>query len=447
MSQRGKSSRVRFVCAVLFGVMCITPTVRHLANSPDTVDVSLGQRAIVPIGLPVQPRVLGEQAGAVEAAPLPRVRTGAAAWQQDLAVMSHRVGDYTVKTNLFGLVPWKPVHVHVVRPASVLVGGQCIGVRLRSRGAIVIGFQRLGAAGHSPAAARLEIGDVIESIDGHAVQTVEDLRWWLNHAQAEVLLAVRHGQRSRTVRIHPETDSAGVKHLGVYVRDVTAGIGTLTFYDPAAHRFGALGHVITDVDTGQVIEGTGSLYDAEVTGLIRGRDGQPGEKKGRFDAGTTEIGRIAENTDYGVFGTMRAAPGHAYFKKPLPVALPSEVHDGPAKMLTVLHGRKIEAFDVWIENKADQEAPSTKSMIIHITDDQLLRTTGGIVQGMSGSPIVQDGKLVGAVTHVFMSDVTRGYAVYAAWMLQECKHWHARANDTAAIAGSAFGHRPPMMAV
>ncbi|MBX5437141.1 MAG: SpoIVB peptidase, partial [Alicyclobacillaceae bacterium] len=305
-------------------------------------------------------------------------------------------------------------------PVRVWAGGQAIGVRIQSNRVTVVGYER--AAGVSPAAAaRIQPGDVIEKIGSHPVSTIRDVRRWVNLSPVPLTLTIRHGQLRRIVTLRPLVESDGTRRLGLYVRDTTSGIGTLTFYDPVHHRFGALGHVITDVETGMPVEGTGVLYDAEVTGVVRGQPGRPGEKRGRMDVQRGQLGDVWRNTEFGVFGRIHRNPHSALFKGPLVVASPAQVHVGPAKMLTVLHGRRVDAFDVVIESVAHQDTPSPKSLVIRVTDPRLLAETGGIVQGMSGSPVIQDGRLAAAVTHVFISDVTRGYGVYAAWMMQQAQ--------------------------
>ncbi|GGI95816.1 hypothetical protein GCM10010885_01850 [Alicyclobacillus cellulosilyticus] len=305
-------------------------------------------------------------------------------------------------------------------PPMVYVGGQTVGVRLFTRGLLVVGFQRVGPQGESPAAAAdVRIGDRIERVNGALVRTVDDLRRLIHLGGPQVWLTLRRGRETRRVCVRTVTDVAGNRHLGVYVRDKTTGIGTLTFFDPLHRCFGALGHVITDVDTGEPIEGSGALYPAEVTGIMRGEPGRPGEKKGHFVFPQRVMGEIEENCEFGVFGHMERPPAHLYLPRVIPVARPDEVHDGPAMMLTVLHGQRVEAYQVQIERAVHQSVPDTRSMVVRVTDPRLLREAGGIIQGMSGSPILQDGRLVGAVTHVFLSDVTRGYGVYAAWMVEE----------------------------
>lgn len=306
-----------------------------------------------------------------------------------------------------------PLNLH-----DVYVGGQSVGIRLRSSGIMVVGFQRVGTQESPGLTAGLKTGDMIERVNGTTIQSIDGLKQWLEtHPSAtDIDLSVRRSDTKLTLPLKLVRTKAGDARLGLYVRDKTSGVGTLTFYDPQVHRYGALGHVITDADTGRPIPGRGDLYSSEVFGIVKGTVGHPGEKRGRFVQTAHTIGSIDENTPYGVFGQMNSAPSRGQL---LHVARPNQIHTGPAQILTVIKGQQVQAFDVNIETTTSQSHPATKSMVIHVVDDTLLSETGGIVQGMSGSPILQDGKLIGAVTHVFVSDPTRGYGVYAAWMLEE----------------------------
>ena len=221
------------------------------------------------------------------------------------------------------------------------------------------------------------------------------------------------------VSVEPALDPAdGAYRLGAWVRDSTAGIGTLSFYDPESGAFGALGHAITDVDTGIVLPvGYGGIYESSVVDISKGKSGEPGELLGQFFDAETQLGEVTSNTDYGIFGTMNEEVANPLYPDGLPVGTRADVHTGPAQLLTTLADGEVRAYDCEIVKLNDQSAPATRSMVIKVTDEELLQATGGIVQGMSGSPIVQDGKLVGAITHVFINDPTQGYGVYIEWML------------------------------
>lgn len=208
--------------------------------------------------------------------------------------------------------------------------------------------------------------------------------------------------------------------LGLYIRDSAAGVGTLTFYAPEQGVYGALGHVITDMDTQTAIEvEDGQVLQSSVTSINKSQHGEPGEKRAHFLKEGKILGNVVRNTPFGIFGKMKNVPTHGYDSKPLPVAFAEEVKEGPAEILTVIGGQKVEKFKIDIVHVTKQSSPATKGMVIKITDKRLIENTGGIVQGMSGSPIIQNGKLVGAVTHVFVNDPTSGYGCFIEWMLQD----------------------------
>ncbi|MGV3464176.1 MAG: SpoIVB peptidase, partial [Heyndrickxia sp.] len=185
-------------------------------------------------------------------------------------------------------------------------------------------------------------------------------------------------------------------------------------------KYGALGHVISDMDTKKpIVVEDGQIVKSTVTSIEKGSNGNPGEKLARFSSDREVIGDIKQNSPFGIFGNLHKVIKNGKYDKPLPIALSDQVKEGPAKILTVVNGDKVEAFDIEVVSTIPQKFPATKGMIIKVTDPKLLEKTGGIVQGMSGSPIIQDGKLIGAVTHVFVNDPTSGYGVHIEWMLNK----------------------------
>jgi stage IV sporulation protein B len=206
----------------------------------------------------------------------------------------------------------------------------------------------------------------------------------------------------------------------MFVRDTAAGVGTLTFLDPKGHNYGALGHVISDVDTGQpIVVGQGKILRSHVTSIQKGESGEPGEKRAIFTDEDQILGNIVRNTPFGIFGKMNELPNKGLYNKPIPVGLQEEVKEGPANILTVVNGQKVESFKIQIVSVNKQRTASTKGLILKVTDPRLLNVTGGIVQGMSGSPIIQNGKIIGAVTHVFVNDPSAGYGTFIEWMLKD----------------------------
>jgi len=303
-----------------------------------------------------------------------------------------------------------------------------IGIKLPATGILVVGYHltHRGKTAYSPAEqAHVQVGDVIVAVNGQRVSNMEQVARYIDsagaHKQSLILTIKRKGEQVQTSVCPALDEESGSFRLGMFIRDSASGVGTLTFYLPQSHFFGALGHVIADTDTGQPIEGHGQVVHASVTSIDRGESGQPGLKRGQFVNDHQVLGEITLNTDFGVFGTMKNAPDHGLYAQTIPLAHAYEVHPGPAKMLTVLSNQQVQSFDVTIVKVSRQDTAQVKGMVIRVTDPVLLSRTGGIVQGMSGSPILQDGKLAGAVTHVFVSDPTQGFGIYAEWMVKKAE--------------------------
>ncbi|SFJ30641.1 SpoIVB peptidase [Thermoflavimicrobium dichotomicum] len=342
-------------------------------------------------------------------------------------VSTQTIGHTLLTLKLFDTVPIKQVKVRVLPDIRVIPGGQSIGVKLKSSGVLVVGYHLIknNKINGSPAEkADIRIGDYLTKINGKPIVHVEEVGKAVQEAgksQKPLMIhLVRRGEEKQ-VQLSPIFDEKDQAYrLGLYIRDSAAGVGTLTFYDPNKKVYGALGHVITDMDTGQAIRvGDGKILYSNVTSIQKGESGEPGEKRAIFFHEDHVLGNITKNTSFGIFGKMASVPGNGLYSQPVPIALAEQVKEGPAKILTVVEGQKVEAFDIMISHVMKQKFPATKGIIIKITDPRLLEKTGGIVQGMSGSPIIQDGKLVGAVTHVFVNDPTAGYGTFIEWMLQD----------------------------
>ncbi|WP_106497191.1 SpoIVB peptidase [Lentibacillus sp. Marseille-P4043] len=324
-------------------------------------------------------------------------------------------------------LPIKKVDVSVLDDIKVVPGGQSIGVQLHTLGVLVVGHHLVkGEAGSmSPGEkADIKVGDVILKINGEPIKEMADVKPYVekageNHDPLNV--TIKRGKETIETTLDPVKDEkANEYRIGLYIRDSAAGIGTMTFYEPKSKKYGALGHVISDMDTQKPVEiHNGSIVGSNVTSIEKGNNGTPGEKQAEFSAKDDKLGSITKNSPFGIFGKLNEPITNDEYDKPMPIALSHQVKEGPAKILTVIDGEEVEEFDVEIVSSVPQKYPATKGMIIQITDKELLEKTGGIVQGMSGSPIIQDGKVVGAVTHVFVNDPTSGYGVHIEWMLQE----------------------------
>lgn len=307
-------------------------------------------------------------------------------------------------------------------------GGQSIGVLLSTEGVTVVGFSPVlmedGSLRNPAEEAGLVSGDFITKINGENVLSNADISRIITEAgeagQPCIIQYVRNGGQ-RKLELEPifcrDTKSW---RIGLYVRDNLCGVGTLSFYDPENHQFAALGHEVADIQHDAAGSGIGSVIRASVQSIRAGTSGVPGEKLGAF-LKEDWAGEIRINGSFGVYGRLNAPPEMHYTESILPIAFPEEVQSGPAQIYTVLEGEKIECFSVNIVKTMESHKSSGHGMILEITDEHLIDKCGGIVQGMSGSPIIQNGLLVGAVTHVFVNDPLHGYGCFALWMLEEAE--------------------------
>ncbi|MCI2057678.1 MAG: SpoIVB peptidase [Oscillibacter sp.] len=291
--------------------------------------------------------------------------------------------------------------------------GHTVGIKLFSRGVLVVDL----AKGSTPAEkCGMKKGDVILKCEGKTVASTEQFQSLLQSSSGrEVELQVRRGGTLRTLRAAPEKNDDGVYAIGAWIRDSMAGIGTMTFYDPATGAFGALGHGITDPDTAQLMPfSSGSLLASTVKAVKQGKAGSAGELRGNFDL-TRNLGELCANGECGIFGTLDDSA--LATRQAMPVAKNEEVKNGKATILSNVEGDEVRSYTVEIK-KLTEDAADPRDLLVTVTDPALLKTTGGIVQGMSGSPILQNGKIVGAVTHVLLSDPTRGYGILIQNMLE-----------------------------
>lgn len=309
-----------------------------------------------------------------------------------------------------GNFPIKSAEVTEQERRYVIPGGEPFGIKVMADGVMVI-----SAADDSPAdKAGLQEGDVITSVNSVEVCTNDELANAIQTSGGSADIVFRRGEREMCVRIAPKQID-GSARIGAWVRDSAAGIGTLTFIDPETRTFGGLGHAVSDASTGDAVPlKSGEITTADIYDVVKGEKGNAGELCGAMIAGC-DIGSVLENTSTGVFGE--------YFgettKEPIPAAFMQEVKTGAATVLTTIDGSEPREYSIEIERINLPDLMGSKGMLIKITDPELLEKTGGIVRGMSGSPIIQNGRLAGAVTHVLVSDPTRGYAVFAERMLED----------------------------
>lgn len=325
--------------------------------------------------------------------------------------------DSEVTLKLFGIIPIKDASIERTDSPTLLVGGTPIGIKMLTDGVVVVSTSEV-TDGISPAEdAGIRSGDCIKKANGETITSATQFADIITASRgAPINLTVERDSKSLTLTlkaVYSQTD--GEYKAGLLIRDSSAGIGTLTFIDPQTGQFGALGHPITDFDTKQVMPlASGEIVDVTVTSYQRGISGCCGELYGSFTSNIAR-GSITQNTDRGIFGQMYYQGGNY---PAMPTAFKNEVKTGSATILTTIEGDTPKEYDIEIEKITLSTAAGTKNMVIKVTDQELLGKTGGIIQGMSGSPIIQDGKLVGAITHVFLSDPTRGYGIFIENMLE-----------------------------
>ncbi len=376
---------------------------------------------------------------------------------QDVDVFGHRDrGGVKVLRGLHGLelvargrgglaltvagLPVKHVDVQVAAPRRVLLGGQAIGVTVRGA-ATIVALDRVpsveGSLRYPAGAAGLRVGDTLTAVDGRAVHSdaaLHELVQQAGKARRPVRLTVARQDGVHILKARPVFDRQLARYrLGIYVRDQLSGVGTLTFADPQSGTFAALGHSVR-LAAGARLSPKGEIAPAVVFGVMRARRGRPGQKMGALDLSQLPLGQITQNTDVGIGGRLARLPKGRL----LPIATVSEVRTGPATLYTVLHDHKVEAFRVRIDRVIADRRAGSKGMVLRIVDRRLLRRSGGIVQGMSGSPIVQGGRLAGAVTRGFVHDPWRGYATFAQWMDEAlCKPAGGNVRQSASRSDSA----------
>jgi stage IV sporulation protein B len=327
----------------------------------------------------------------------------------------------------FAGIPIKQVDVSVLKDFKVIPGGQSIGVKLNTVGVLVVGHHLVNTeeGKKSPGEiAGIKVGDIITEINGTKINKMSDVAPFVQNAGQSgqpLNMVISRETGKFTTKLTPLKDAGEETYkLGLYIRDSAAGIGTMTFMDPRSKKYGALGHVISDMDTKKpIVVDDGQIVRSTVTSIEKGSNGDPGEKLARFSSDREIVGDISKNSPFGIFGKITKELKNGVMDEPIPIALSNQVKAGPAKILTVVNNDQVEEFNIEIVSTIPQKFPATKGMVIKVTDPKLLEKTGGIVQGMSGSPIIQNGKLVGAVTHVFVNDPTSGYGVHIEWMLND----------------------------
>ncbi len=329
---------------------------------------------------------------------------------------------YTLQCSLLGVLPLKEIQVDIVERQQVIPGGMPVGIYMKTEGVLIVGTGEvidMNGMTQEPVGDIVHSGDYIQAVNGIPVSDKQEVIEQINQAvdQQVELQVVRNGE---LIELRVPVVQTGVSEYkaGIWIRDDTQGIGTLTYVQEDG-SFGALGHGISDIDTSTLLSlKDGKLYETDIKAVIKGEDGSPGELAGVIRYQQDKIlGEISDNTELGIFGTLTSELEELSGCEAIDVAYKQEVETGTASILSAVSG-EIKEYEIEIEKLNLNSSDANKSMVIRVTDPELLEITGGIVQGMSGSPILQNGRIVGAVTHVFVNDPTKGYGIFIENMLE-----------------------------
>ena len=342
---------------------------------------------------------------------------------QPVTMKTGDVDGLQMQVKLFGILPLKQVGIRVIEDQELIPVGVPIGIYVKTEGVMVVGtgeFRAMDGSKVSPAAHILKSGDYVMKVNGSEVTEKEELISRIENCDgAEQLLTIRRGEECFDVKLRPVQDASGKYKLGVWVRDNAQGVGTMTYIDSQGN-FGALGHGINDVDTSTLMEmNDGTLYQTEIISIQKGSAGHPGEMTGMIVYADDRIlGDITSNSVRGIFGKCNSKALELGTEEALPIGLKQEIKKGPAQILCTVDGTTryytIEITDIHLDHDN-----VNRGIELKVTDPELIALTGGIVQGMSGAPIIQNGKFIGAVTHVLVQDSTRGYGIFIENMLEQ----------------------------
>lgn len=343
------------------------------------------------------------------------------------AINKQETGTTKYIVKLFGIFDVKDVDVSVIERIKVIPIGQVSGIKLYTSGVLVVGMSEI--KGEDNLKYRpyenlgIQEGDTIVQVNNRSVIDTKDLIDVVNHSKGESInIKYVRNEEIQECNIKPVKISNTEYKLGLWVRDSAAGIGTMTYIEPKTNKFAALGHGITDIDTGNVLSiSKGQLITTKIVSLIKGTNGNPGRIQGSINE-QSKIGKIEKNSIFGIYGTIEdITKVNPYNNQAIDVATRSEIQLGDATILCSIDGKKIEEYRIQIDKIYINNDYNNKSMLIKVTDEELLKKTGGIIQGMSGSPVIQNGKFIGAITNVLINDPTKGYVVFGDLMVKEMK--------------------------
>ena len=386
---------------------------------PSVLRLKAGEEQILNFGLPLTGEVITVSESGQSNIPADKITIDLS---NEISLKMEESTNYLLNVKLFGCLPFKQVGIQVIGEKELTPAGIPIGLYVETEGLLVIGigeFESVDGIRYSPAKSVLKSGDYILECNGKAVKDKDSFIKEIEQSDGkDVLLKIQRAKKEQEVSITPIKNSQGKYKLGVWIRDNAQGVGTLTYIDNEGN-FGALGHGVTDVDTSTLMEvEDGTLYQTEIISIKKGQIGTPGEMTGMIIYDEDRIlGDIDYNGTEGIFGTCNECAIELCTQKSLPIGLKQEIQKGPAEICCNVDG-KTKYYQIEITGVKLDNDNVNRGIELRVTDVELLELTGGIVQGMSGSPIIQDGKIIGAVTHVLVNDPTRGYGIFIENMLE-----------------------------
>jgi stage IV sporulation protein B len=407
-------------------IVC-SPIIISYYYLPEEVKLIAGKEHILNFDIPLKASVLKDKAITVKGEHNNIISTGSISLNKPLYVSMDEAGRTDVTVSLLGFIPLKTVSVEAIPDREVIPCGKIVGIKIDTKGILVLGVGQFEIEGKvvAPCKGLIEPGDMILKCNDTELKTKEDLRDIVETSKTQGLkLTVLRNKEIKQVTIYPKYSMFDNEYkIGLWIRDSTQGIGTLTYIDPKTGSFGALGHGITDTDTKKLMPiRDGNIITTTITHIKKGKKGIPGEISGIIDYSDKNIiGDVRDNTSIGIYGELDQSITEDINYHKVPIAFQDEVHEGKASILVDLTNDKVQEYEVYIQKVSKYSNEPAKGMVIKIVDERLLKLTNGIIQGMSGSPILQDGKLIGAVTHVFIQDPTRGYGIFIENMINNEK--------------------------
>ena len=410
------------LCAVLlFTAMGLFGYGYYLIDSsiPSVIHVRAGSEEALELGIPAKGEILSVSEQGCSNIPEGTVNVDLS---RPVTMKTGNVDGLLMQVKLFGILPLKQIGIRVIEDQELIPVGVPIGIYVKTEGVLVVGtgqFQAADGGKVSPAEHILKSGDYVMKLNGTEVTKKDELISRIENSDGgEQILTIRRGEECFDVKIRPVRDQTGKYKLGVWVRDNAQGVGTMTYIDSQGN-FGALGHGINDVDTSTLMEmNDGTLYQTEIISIQKGTAGHPGEMTGMIVYSDDRIlGDITSNSVRGIFGRCNNKALALGTEEALPIGLKQEIEKGPARILCTVDGTT-RYYDIEITELHLDHDNVNRGIELKVTDPELIALTGGIVQGMSGAPIIQNGKIVGAVTHVLVQDSTRGYGIFIENMLE-----------------------------